>query len=246
MAEAKDFVAEINKKLDDFGDKAISADLYSPFGGVGYSWQYLCDAVNEVLGPDGWSYDLLDLTVEEKTRYDEKKKKDVTTFYAEARVQLYVNLTGLRGTLEKGPDRGAKGVTIGSCQNIGRGDAQKGAITDALKKGFSLFSIGNKAMRGDLGNNKKKSSKPASKPAQAAEGKKQSPPAKQSKNADAEQKNKLIREILSASKSLNLSDEHRESLKKKYTGGKDLNESSLYDLGRLYSVLLDLENERAN
>ncbi len=161
-------VNDINKKLDGFGDKAISVDKYSPFGGIGYAWQYLCDAVNEVLGANGWRYDLVgEITVEEKTRYDEKKKKDVTTFYAEAMVKLYVSNEKGGGVCERGP-------TIGSCQNIGRGDAQKGAITDALKKGFSLFSIGNKAMRGDLGNNKKKSQPPKTSKPPA----KSTPPAK--------------------------------------------------------------------
>jgi len=226
MAE-KNFVAEINKALEDFGDKAISVDKYSPFGGIGYAWQYLCDAVNDVLGPDGWRYDLVgDITVEEKTRYDEKKKKEVTTFYAEAMIKLYVSN-------EEGGGACERGVTVGSCQNIGRGDAQKGAITDALKKGFSLFSIVNKAMRGDLGNNKKKSPPP-----------KTSKPAKQSTNADAEQKNKLVREILTASKDLGLSDERRTSLKTKYLGGKDLNEASLDELDKLYIVLVDLQNEK--
>jgi recombination DNA repair RAD52 pathway protein len=228
MAE-KNFVAEINEVLDDFGEDAIVEDKGSPFGGVGYSWQYLCDAVNDVLGPDGWSYDLLDLTVAEKGK----------SFYAEARIQLYVNLTGLRGALDKGPDRGAKGVTVGSCQNIGRGDAQKGAITDALKKGFSLFSIGNKAMRGDLGNNKKKSKPPAK-----GKNPPKAPPAKDTKG-EVGQKDDLIREILTASKDLGLSDERRDSLKKKHTGGKDLNEASLDELDKLYIVLVDMQNETA-
>lgn len=221
MAETKPkkFVDEINKKLDDFGDKAISKDESSPYGGVGYSWQYLADAVNENLGPDGWYYDLVDLTVEEKGK----------SFYAEARVKLYLN----------GDVACRRGVTVGSCVNIGRGDAQKGAITDALKKGFSLFSIGNKAMRGDLGDEKKKSgSKGKPKPT------KQGPSAKDARS-EVEQKNKLIREILKASEELKLAEERRESLKKKYTGGKPLNEASLEELDKLFSVMLDLQNKAA-
>lgn len=150
MAEVKKapkkFVDEINKQLDDFGGDAISEDKGSAFGAIGYEWQYLADAVNEVLGPDGWYYDLLELTVEPKSE---------KSFYAEAQVRLHLNLGG--------SEFAKRGVTVGSCINRGRGDAQKGAITDALKKGFSLFSIGNKAMRGELGAPKKNSEKPKEK-----------------------------------------------------------------------------------
>jgi len=132
-------VAEVNKKLDAFGSEAISKDTSGAYGATGYAWQYMVDAVNEVF--DGWRYDVLDISVKEREK----------SFYAEAYLQLDISHDG--ATVTRGP-------TVGSSVNINEGDAKKGAITDALKKAFSLFSIGNKAMRGELGTPKKNPSKP--------------------------------------------------------------------------------------
>ena len=82
-------------------------------------------------------------------------KEKGKSFYAEARLHLDIVFNG---------DLVTRGSTVGSSSNINQGDAQKGAITDALKKAFSLFSIGNLAMRGELDNDKPKSKPPTSAP----------------------------------------------------------------------------------
>jgi len=140
-------VAEVNKYLLDCGEAAISRDTSGPYKSTGYAWQYIVDGVNSAF--DGWRYDLLDLCVSEKAK----------SFYAEARIQLDIIFNGEPVT---------RGTTVGSSSNVNQGDAQKGAITDALKKSFSLFSIGNKAMRGELDPKDKKAAKAPAKKANPA------------------------------------------------------------------------------
>ena len=141
-------IEAINKYLLDCDEAAISRDTSGPYKSTGYAWQYIVDAVNSVF--DGWRYDLLDLCVSEKAK----------SFYAEARIQLDIIFNGEPVT---------RGTTVGSSSNVNQGDAQKGAITDALKKSFSLFSIGNKAMRGELDpKDNKKAAKPPVKKANPA------------------------------------------------------------------------------
>jgi len=141
-------VEAINKYLLDCGEAAISRDTSGPYKSTGYAWQYIVDGVNSAF--DGWRYDLLDLCVSEKAK----------SFYAEARIQLDIIFNGEPVT---------RGTTVGSSSNVNQGDAQKGAITDALKKSFSLFSIGNKAMRGELDpKDNKKAAKPPVKKANPA------------------------------------------------------------------------------
>lgn len=237
------FIEGINDKLEAYGDRAITADKYSSFGAVGYDWQFIVDAVNDVLGVDGWYYDLVgEIEVEKRTRHDEKKDKDITTYYAEAMVKIYVNL-GVDGMFA------TRGVTVGRCQNIDRANARKGSISDACKKGFSLFSIGAKAMRGELkasmgssssaGKQTKGKEKPAAKAA--------SPKDTKDKGAsEKEQRSKLIAAILKSSGDLGLSEGARLDLKNKHTGGKMLGEATIDELEALYKDQLELENARAS
>lgn len=213
-------VAEVNKILEGQGEAAISSDKSGAYSSTGYTWQYIADAVNEVF--DGWRYDVLNINVTDKGK----------STYAEAHLQLDIIFDGERVT---------RGQTVGSSSNINQGDAQKGAITDALKKSLSLFSIGNKAFRGELDPEKNKSAAP---PKATAKKPNPGPPAKNARPED-EQKGKLIMEITAANKELDLSKDQRDELKKKYTAGKSLAEASLDQLDKLFSVMLDLQNKAA-
>ena len=145
VEEFRKSIAGVNKMLEDFGPDAIEQDTTAAgFNPIGYKWQYIADAVNEIF--DGWRYDLISLEVKERGK----------AYYGEARLQLDLNFNGTLVT---------RGPTIGGSTNPNEGDAQKGAITDALKKAFSLFSIGNQAMRGKLEKAAKSNPRPQEKKA---------------------------------------------------------------------------------
>jgi hypothetical protein len=103
----------------------------------GYKPQYLFDAVNKVFGVQNWHYKLREIEVIPHT--DDGKSGQVI-----AKLQLFMRA--------KEDDefcaRTQYGQSIIVHGNVG--DATKGSITDALGKGFSLFSIGSKAYRGEL------------------------------------------------------------------------------------------------
>ena len=55
----KEKIEKINKILEEYGEEAIQEEK-RPWGSLwGYKPQYLIDAVNEVLGVDGWGYKLV-------------------------------------------------------------------------------------------------------------------------------------------------------------------------------------------
>lgn len=95
---------------------------------TGYRVQSVVDAVNNIFGND-WKYDILNQSdTEGKTHW--------------VAVQIYFNIQG---------EWRYRGVQIGSGSAVGSdGDSRKAAISDALKKGFSLWSIGNKPYLGKL------------------------------------------------------------------------------------------------
>jgi hypothetical protein len=131
MATLKEKIEKINQILDGFGDEAIQEEK-RPFGSLwGYKPQYLIDAVNEVLGIDGWGYKLIEM----KTT-----PADGGKITAIAQVEVYIKV---------GDSLICKGPQFGVSTNF-PGDAEKGALTDAIGKSFSLWGIGNKAYRGLL------------------------------------------------------------------------------------------------
>jgi len=99
----------------------------------GYRPQSVIDALNQVLGANSWGYEVLEHSVEKV----ESKKGD-TRYLAYVKLRLWV------------ADKASSKDVFGGSENYTPGDALKGAVTDAIQKGLSLFSIGRKAYRGEL------------------------------------------------------------------------------------------------
>lgn len=133
--ELKNTIQSINAKLRDFGKDAVQEIKMEKDGRqigqirYGYKPQYVVDAVNEVLGQENWIFDLL--------------KEDVYENQCSVLVSVYLNTPN--GFLCKGPQRGQMQIVK---NNVG--DAQKGAITAAIQKGLSLWSIGQDSYLGKL------------------------------------------------------------------------------------------------
>ena len=131
----KEVVDEINAKLRAFGREAVQEMKMMKNGKVigqiryGYKPQYIFDAVNSVLLPENWRYEVVS-----KEIYDNQVVAEVKLF------------------LRSGEEWFCKGSQSGQMQIIKKnvGDAMKGSITDALQKCLSLLSIGSDAYRGLL------------------------------------------------------------------------------------------------
>ena len=104
----------------------------------GYKPQYLFDAVNKVFGVQNWNYKLHEIEVIPHT--DDGKSGQVI-----AKVEVFIRTSEDNEFCSHGIQYGQSTIV-----NSNFGDAHKGSITDALGKGFSLFSIGSKAYRGEL------------------------------------------------------------------------------------------------
>ncbi|ADU97151.1 Rad52/Rad22 family DNA repair protein [Thermovibrio ammonificans] len=126
-------VEKIDKILENEGEKAIQEVPGRGRTLYGYRPQFVIDAINRVLGAHNWGYEVLEQSVTETTGKKGEKK-----FLAWAKVKVWV-----------GKPESAK-VAFGGSENYTPGDALKGATTDAVQKGLSLFSIGRKAYRGEL------------------------------------------------------------------------------------------------
>lgn len=124
-------VVEVNRILDGFGDEAIQEEK-RPWGSLwGYKPQYLIDAVNSVLKEDGWGYKLITI---------QTNSLDNGRITAVAQIEVYIKI---------GETLVNKGPQFGVSTNY-PGDAEKGAITDGIGKGLSLWGIGSRAYRGLL------------------------------------------------------------------------------------------------
>ena len=97
----------------------------------GYRPQYVFDCVNEFLGPENWRYELT--------------KEEIFENQAVSEVKLFLKVDD--GWLCKGSQKGQMQIVKGNV-----GDAQKGAITDAIQKCMSLLSIGCDSYKGLLKN----------------------------------------------------------------------------------------------
>lgn len=103
---------------------------------IGYKAQYVLDAVNAVLGPGNWRYDVQRLAQGENDEGKKNPEFDVL-------VTLWLR---------------EEGGWFPVCQNFGGGnaargdeaDAYKGAVSDGLKKCFASLSIGNRVYRGEI------------------------------------------------------------------------------------------------
>ena len=138
MAPLQEQIQSINERLRAFGIEAIQEIKMTDKGGnvigqikYGFRPQYVFDSVNEVLGPENWRYELT--------------KEEIFEFQAVAEVRLFVKIDG--DWLCKGSHKGQMQIVKGNV-----GDAQKGAITDAIQKCMSLLSIGSDAYKGLLKN----------------------------------------------------------------------------------------------
>ncbi|MDR2548977.1 MAG: hypothetical protein LBD10_02040 [Desulfobulbus sp.] len=138
MAPLQEQIQSINERLRTFGIEAIQEIKMTDKSGnvigqikYGFRPQYVFDSVNEVLGPENWRYELT--------------KEEIFESQAVAEVRLYVKIDG--DWLCKGSHKGQMQIVKGNV-----GDAQKGAITDAIQKCMSLLSIGSDAYKGLLKN----------------------------------------------------------------------------------------------
>ncbi len=129
-------VEQINVLLRAFGQIAVQEIKMMKDGKVvgqiryGYRPQYVFDAVNYVIRPENWRYEIV--------------SKEIFDYQAVVEVKLFLRV--------KDEEWLCKGSQTGQMNIINKnvGDAYKGAVTDALQKCFSLLSVGCDAYRGLL------------------------------------------------------------------------------------------------
>jgi len=136
MAPLQEQICLINERLRSFGIESIQEIKMTDREGktigqikYGYRPQYVFDSVNEVLGPENWRYELT--------------KEQIYENQAVAEITLFLKVDDY--WLCKGSHKGQMQIVKGNV-----GDAQKGAITDAIQKCMSLLSIGSDAYKGLL------------------------------------------------------------------------------------------------
>lgn len=131
--DLKQAIKNINLLLQEGEKKGNFSEDHK--GYTGYKPQYVIDAVNsELLGE--WSLEIL-----EKQTYPTRNKKGEEVKNAFVTVRLKI--------LDKAIDSVASHPILDDV-----GDAFKSAQTDAMKKAFAHFSIGNRAYHGLLVKNK--------------------------------------------------------------------------------------------
>jgi len=138
MTTLTEKITKINDQLRSFGSNAVQKIEMKDREGktigqvrYGYRPQYVFDAVNQIIGPENWRYEL--------------EKEEIFENQVVTQVCLY--LRSDEGWLCKGSHKGQMQIVRGNV-----GDAMKGAITDAIQKCFSLISVGQDSYRGLLGN----------------------------------------------------------------------------------------------
>ncbi|MBM9615726.1 hypothetical protein JWJ90_15765 [Desulfobulbus rhabdoformis] len=139
MSESKNLtkqVEEINTELRGFGRAAVQEIKMMKDGKVvgqiryGYKPQYVFDAVNKILLPENWRYEVV--------------SKEIFDSQVVAEVRLFIRVNDSEWIC-KGSQTGQMQIVKGNV-----GDSYKGAITDAIQKCLSLLSIGTDAYRGLL------------------------------------------------------------------------------------------------
>jgi len=138
MAPLQEQICLINERLRSFGIESIQEIKMTDREGkqigqikYGYRPQYVFDSVNEILGPENWRYELT--------------KEEIFENQAVAQITLFLKIDDM--WLCKGSHKRQMQIVKGNV-----GDAQKGAITDAIQKCMSLLSIGSDAYKGLLKN----------------------------------------------------------------------------------------------
>jgi len=137
-ATLKEKIDLVNERLRSFGKEAVQEIKMTGKDGkvigqvkYGYRPQYVFDSVNEFLGPENWRYELI--------------REEIFETQAVAEVKLFLKVDG--EWICKGSQKGQMQIVKGNV-----GDAQKGAITDAIQKCMSLLSIGSDSYKGLLKN----------------------------------------------------------------------------------------------
>ncbi|SNZ08477.1 hypothetical protein SAMN06265182_1304 [Persephonella hydrogeniphila] len=133
--QLKEVAKRVNEILDSYGEKALQEVPARGRKLIGYIPQFLIDALNSVTTL--WSYDYRLISLEEKEVLRKSGNKE-KVYQATVEVSLWIL------------DDRIKKVQIGGGENVTPADAVKGAITDAIGKCLSLYSIGSKAYRGEL------------------------------------------------------------------------------------------------
>jgi len=128
-------VEEVNQALDRKGVKVIQ-EIKAGGGRTlyGFQPQSVFDAMNEVFGTD-WGYEVVEFS-------QQSLGDKGMNFYGLVRVRVWV---------KPAPD--VEPVTreaFGGSRNNTPGDALKGAVTDAVQKALSTFSVGRMAYEGEL------------------------------------------------------------------------------------------------
>ncbi len=131
----KEIAKKVNEILDSYGEKALQEVPARGRRLIGYVPQFLIDALNSVTTIWSYDYKLISLEEKEVVRKSGNKEKVYT---ATVEVSLWIL------------DERLKKTQIGGGENVTPADAIKGAITDAIGKCLSLYSIGSKAYRGEL------------------------------------------------------------------------------------------------
>ena len=140
MSESKNLtkqVEKINAALRGFGRTAVQEIKMMKDGKIigqvryGYKPQYVFDAVNTILLPENWRYEVV--------------SKEIFDNQVVAEVRLFIRVND-NEWICKGSQTGQMQIVKGNV-----GDSYKGAITDAIQKCLSLLSIGTDAYRGLLG-----------------------------------------------------------------------------------------------
>lgn len=152
-----EIVQQIDKILDEEGASAVQE--VPARGGrtlYGYKPQSVIDALNQVVGATNWGYQIIESNV-----VPVESKKGETRYLSYVRIRLWII------------DPATAKEAFGGSENYTPGDSLKGAVTDAIQKALSLFSVGRKAYRGELhvyfdkkpsnGNQKKSNSKASEK-----------------------------------------------------------------------------------
>ena len=105
----------------------------------GYKPQFVIDGVNQIFGPQNWHYKLHDTELF-ATGDNDQSGQIVSS------VEVFIRTSEETDFVSHGVQFGQSQIVHGNV-----GDAKKGAVTNAVLKGLSLFSIGNAAYRGELG-----------------------------------------------------------------------------------------------
>lgn len=132
-------VNQVNELLESYGRKATQKiQVGNKPVLYGYKPQFVLDAVNEIFGVENWYYILKDTELFDHP--DEERSGQVV-----ASIEVFIRESLEAEFISHGVQYGQSQIVHGNV-----GDAQKGSITDAIQKGFSLFSIGKAAYRGEL------------------------------------------------------------------------------------------------